>query len=54
MRGTSLTRFERLLDAETYERFVERYTERLVETVGDRRPYYYPFKRILFWGRRPA
>jgi len=54
MRGTSLTRFRRLLDGATFERFVARYTERLVEVVGDRRPYYFAFERILLWARRPA
>lgn len=52
MKGTSLTRFARMLPAHRYERFVERYRARLLETLGDERPYFYPFKRILLWGRR--
>lgn len=53
MKGTSLTRFERLLDAETYDALVDRYRQRFVETVGDRSPYYFAFKRILLWARLP-
>ena len=53
MKGTSLTRFERLLDAETYAALVDRYRQRFVEAVGDRSPYYFSFKRILLWAQRP-
>ena len=52
MRGTTLTRFERVLDDTTYAALLERYRARLVEVLGDRRPNYYPFKRVLLWGRR--
>ncbi len=27
---------------------------RLLAELGDRRPYFYPFKRILMWGRMAA
>lgn len=53
MQGTSLTRFKKVLDAETYAAFVDRYRERLLEVVGDRSPYYFAFKRILMVARRP-
>lgn len=53
VKGTSLTRFRRALSDEMYERFLERYRSRLLEALGDRRPYFYPFKRILLWGRLP-
>jgi len=51
-KGTSLTRFRRLLSAELFDQFVDRYRQRILEELGDRRPYFYAFKRILFWGRR--
>jgi trans-aconitate 2-methyltransferase len=51
--GTTLTRFRRVLDDEAFEDFVYWYRERLLETEGQRRPYWYPFKRILLWGRAP-
>jgi len=39
--------------AEVFEAFVARYRQRLREVLGVRSPYFYAFKRILFWGRRP-
>jgi trans-aconitate 2-methyltransferase len=53
-KGTSLTRFKRALPEDLYDAFVDRYRERLLATMGDRRPCFYGFKRILLWGRRPA
>ncbi|HYZ99770.1 MAG TPA: hypothetical protein VE575_13515, partial [Acidimicrobiales bacterium] len=50
-KGTSLTRFKRRLPADLYARFLDRYRARLREALGDRRPYFYPFKRILLWAR---
>lgn len=47
-KGTSLTRIRQRLPFELYEAFLARYTERLLEVVGDRAPYFYAFKRILF------
>jgi trans-aconitate 2-methyltransferase len=52
-RGTTLTRVARGLPAELFEPFVERYRARLLDVVGDHRPYFYAFKRILLWGRLP-
>jgi trans-aconitate 2-methyltransferase len=43
-----------LLPPALFATFVDRYRDRLVEELGDRRPYFYPFKRILFWARLPA
>jgi trans-aconitate 2-methyltransferase len=54
VRGTSLTRFRERMDPATFDRFVEQYRERLVATLGQRAPYFYAFKRILFWGRLGA
>jgi trans-aconitate 2-methyltransferase len=53
VKGTSLTRIRSRLPEELYARFLARYTERLVAELGDRRPYFYAFKRILFRARRP-
>ncbi|WP_448268622.1 methyltransferase domain-containing protein [Nostoc sp. DSM 114159] len=49
-RGTLLTAYESLLDAQTYERFVERYQQKLFELLEDERPFFFPYKRILMWG----
>jgi trans-aconitate 2-methyltransferase len=51
VKGTTLTRVKRVADEPTFEQFVARYRQRLIEVVGDRAPYTYLFKRILFWAR---
>lgn len=51
-RGTTLTRFTRLLDPELGDHFVEVYRQRIAEALGDASPYFYPFRRILFWARK--
>jgi trans-aconitate 2-methyltransferase len=53
VKGTSLTRFKEQLPGQMYEEFVDIYRRRLVDALGDQRPFFYPFKRILFWARRP-
>jgi trans-aconitate 2-methyltransferase len=52
VKGTSLTRFKAVLGPD-HERFVDEYRRRLVADLGDQSPYFYAFKRILLWGRRP-
>jgi trans-aconitate 2-methyltransferase len=54
VKGSLLTPYRELLDGATYEAFVERYRARLLDELGDQRPYFYPFKRILCWARRPG
>ncbi|MGO8685789.1 MAG: methyltransferase domain-containing protein [Candidatus Dormibacteria bacterium] len=54
MKGTSLTRFTRVLEPPEYSAFVEEYGRRLRRALGDARPYLYAFKRILMWGRLPG
>jgi trans-aconitate 2-methyltransferase len=54
LKGTSLTRFRSQLDAEAYVEFLARYRARVLAEIGDRRPYFYAFKRILLWGRAPG
>lgn len=53
VKGTSLTRFKALLPGDQFDRFVAEYRRRLLAVLGDRQPYFYAFKRILFWGRLP-
>jgi trans-aconitate 2-methyltransferase len=52
VRGTSLTRYAARLPDELFSEYLDRYRSRLVETLGVQEPYFYPFKRILFWGAR--
>jgi len=51
VKGTMLTRFKEPLGPDGWNEFVNRYRERLVAELGDRRPYFFPFKRVLLWGR---
>lgn len=53
VKGTSLTRFSKLLPPDVFDEFVEEYRRRLLRAIGDTAPYFYPFKRILFWGIKP-
>jgi trans-aconitate 2-methyltransferase len=52
VKGTSLTRIFNALPAELHDEYVAAYRRRLVAELGDRSPYFYPFKRILLWGRK--
>jgi trans-aconitate 2-methyltransferase len=51
VKGTLLTTYRRRLPPALYDQFVATYHDRLIDRLGDTRPYFYPFKRILCWGR---
>lgn len=51
VRGTTLTRFEKRLPADLFEQFVADYESALIAAVGDQSPFFFPFRRILLWGR---
>lgn len=53
-KGTSLTRFKAGLPGDLFDQFVDRYRSRLIQVLGDHHPYFYPFKRVLFWARKPG
>ncbi len=53
VRGTNLNRFFERLPADLHEPFVDAYRAALLRRIGDVAPYFYPFKRILIWARRP-
>ena len=53
VRGTNLNRFFERLPADLHEPFVEAYRAALLRRIGDVAPYFYAFKRILIWARRP-
>jgi trans-aconitate 2-methyltransferase len=52
VRGTLLTDYQKRLPAELWPRFLERYQERLLPQLEETRPFFYPFKRVLFWATR--
>lgn len=51
VRGTMLTAYETRLPGDLFERFVGDYRDRLLAVLPDERPFFLPFKRILFEGR---
>jgi trans-aconitate 2-methyltransferase len=54
MKGTTLLDYQKRMPPELFAQFLERYQARLLPHLSDTCPYFYPFKRILFWGLRPA
>jgi trans-aconitate 2-methyltransferase len=54
VRGTLLTDCEKRLAPDAFARFLARYRELLLPRLADERSFLYPFKRLLFWGRRAA
>jgi trans-aconitate 2-methyltransferase len=54
MRGTLLTAFAERLPAEAYARFEAEYAARLDAALGDVRPYFFTYNRLLLWARKPA
>lgn len=54
VKGTMLGAYLSRLVAADRARFVDAYRERLLAEIGDRAPYFYPFRRMLFWGRKGA
>ena len=52
VRGALLTHYQALLAPDRFEEFLATYRERLAGVLGDKRPYFYTYKRVLLWGRR--
>ena len=52
MKGTLLTEYERRLTPALFVEFVAEYRARLLATLEDARPFFFPFNRILCWGQR--
>jgi trans-aconitate 2-methyltransferase len=50
VRGALLTHYEALLPAERYEQFLTAYREELRAALGDERPYFYTYRRVVMWG----
>jgi len=53
VKGTLLTDFQSRMPAPLFQEFLARYSKLLFKVLRDERPYFYPFKRILFWASRP-
>jgi trans-aconitate 2-methyltransferase len=52
VKGTMLTDYQRRMPPELFDRFLADYRAALLPKLSDARPFFYPFKRILFWGVR--
>jgi trans-aconitate 2-methyltransferase len=52
VKGTLLTDYEKRMSADAFARFLAAYRERLMSQLPDERPFFYPFKRVLFWAAR--
>lgn len=52
VRGSVLTDYQRRMPAELWPQFLERYRELLLPQLPDTRPFFYPFRRVLFWASR--
>ncbi len=52
VKGTLLTDYEKRMPPVLFARFVETYRTRLLAKLGERKPYFFAFKRILLWARR--
>ena len=52
VKGTTLTDYQHRMPKELYARFLERFRAKLLPQLRDTHPYFFPFKRILFWATR--
>ena len=50
VRGSLLTDYQQRMSEAEFARFLEVYEERLLPVLGDERPFFYTYKRILMWG----
>jgi trans-aconitate 2-methyltransferase len=50
VKGTLLTAYQQRLDEPTYQRYLARYRQRLRAELGEARPFFYTYDRILMWG----
>lgn len=50
VKGTSLGAYLNRLEEPARGAFLAEYRRRLIAEIGDHRPYFYPFRRLLFWG----
>lgn len=52
-RGTLLTDYQKRMPGPLFEEFINRYKQEVTERVGDSKPCFFPYKRLLIWGRKP-
>jgi trans-aconitate 2-methyltransferase len=49
VRGALLTHYESLLPEEKFVEFLDEYRDALLTALGDERPYFYTYDRVLLW-----
>lgn len=54
VKGTMLSAYLSRLEPDGAAAFERVYRERLLAAVGEHAPYFYPFRRVLFWGEKAA
>lgn len=52
VKGTLLTYYQERLPNEAWPAFLKAYSGRLLAALRDEAPFFYPFKRVLLWGRK--
>lgn len=53
VKGTLLTFYERQLDAKEYNQFLAEYKNQLNLILNDEKPFFYPFKRVFLYAKKP-
>jgi len=51
-KGSLLAAYRERLPPALHDAFLARYRARLLPRLADARPFFFPFKRLLLWGRR--
>jgi trans-aconitate 2-methyltransferase len=54
VKGSLMTPYRERMSVDQYEELLAQYETDLVAVLGEHSPFLYPFKRILFWGRKAA
>lgn len=49
VRGALLTRYQAQLSAERFDEYLAEYRKRMQQALGDVQPFFYTYKRALFW-----
>jgi len=52
VKGTTLVDYQQRLSPDLFAQFLVRYRAALFAQLPDRRPFFYTFKRLLFWAKR--
>jgi trans-aconitate 2-methyltransferase len=51
VQGTLLTHFQSQMPMKDYEIFFAEFKAKLFDQLPDEKPFFYPFKRVLLWGK---